>query len=88
MSIGGDTAEYVEVVIEEMLPRGCCGLAEFCDVFCEARVFPVEDARRVLEAARAAWVGIADACGSVRDRRRRSAGGGVARGYGGSSGLY
>ena len=37
-----------------MLPRVAReGLAEFCDVFCEERVFTVEESRRVLEAARA-----------------------------------
>jgi imidazolonepropionase len=45
--------EYVALVVEEMLPRVAAeGLAEFCDVFCEERVFTVEDSRRVLEAAR------------------------------------
>lgn len=50
----GRRAEYVALVTEEMLPRVAEeGLAEFCDVFCEERVFTVEDSRRVLEAARA-----------------------------------
>lgn len=50
----GRREEYVALVAEEMLPRVAAeGLAEFCDVFCEERVFTVEDARRVLEAARA-----------------------------------
>jgi imidazolonepropionase len=49
----GRRAEYVRLVTEEMLPRVADeGLAEFCDVFCEERVFTVEDSRRVLEAAR------------------------------------
>ena len=44
---------YVDLVVEEMLPRVVAeGLAEFCDVFCEERVFTVEESRRVLEAAR------------------------------------
>jgi imidazolonepropionase len=51
--------EYVALVIEEMLPRVAAeGLAEFCDVFCEERVFTVEDSRRVLEAARALGLGL------------------------------
>jgi imidazolonepropionase len=51
--------EYVRLVVEEMLPRVCTeGLAEFCDVFCEERVFTVEDSRRVLEAARARGLGL------------------------------
>ena len=45
--------EYVELVAGEMLPRVASErLAEFCDVFCEERVFTVEESRRVLEAAR------------------------------------
>ncbi len=37
-----------------MLPRVAAeGLAEFCDVFCEERVFTVEESRRILSAARA-----------------------------------
>ncbi|MDQ3744631.1 MAG: imidazolonepropionase [Acidobacteriota bacterium] len=47
-------AEYVDLVINEMLPRVAAeGLAEFCDVFCEERVFTVEESRRVLASARA-----------------------------------
>jgi imidazolonepropionase len=34
------------------------GLAEFCDVFCEARVFTVEESRRILAAARARGLGL------------------------------
>lgn len=50
----GRREEYVSLVVEEMLPRVAAeGLAEFCDVFCEERVFTVEDSRRVLGAARA-----------------------------------
>jgi imidazolonepropionase len=46
-------AEYVDLVIKEMLPRVAAeGLAEFCDVFCEERVFTVEESRRVLASAR------------------------------------
>jgi len=33
-------------------------LAEFCDVFCEERVFTVEESRRVLTAARASGLGL------------------------------
>jgi len=48
----GRIGNYVDIVIHEMLPRVVAeGLAEFCDVFCEPTVFPVEQARRVLEAA-------------------------------------
>ena len=55
----GRREEYVTLVTEEMLPRvDSEGLAEFCDAFCEERVFTVEDSRRVLEAARARGLGV------------------------------
>ncbi len=51
--------EYVSLVVEEMLPRVASErLAEFCDVFCEERVFTVEESRRVLRAARAHGLGL------------------------------
>ena len=51
--------EYLDLVVEEMLPRVAAErLAEFCDVFCEERVFTVEESRRVLEAARAHGLGL------------------------------
>jgi len=55
----GRRGEYVESVVGEMLPRVAAeGLAEFCDVFCEERVFGVDDARRVLGAARSHGLGL------------------------------
>jgi imidazolonepropionase len=52
-------ADYVELVIEEMLPRVAAeGLAEFCDAFCEAHVFDTDDTRRILLAARAHNLGL------------------------------
>jgi imidazolonepropionase len=55
----GRRDEYVGAVVGEMLPRVAAeGLAEFCDVFCEERVFTVEDSRRVLEAARSNGLGL------------------------------
>ena len=53
----GRREEYLKLVIEEMLPRAA-PLAKFCDVFCEPRVFPVDDARRVLEAAKRRGLGL------------------------------
>ena len=53
----GRKDDYVNLVIHEMLPRAA-PLAKFCDVFCEPRVFPVADARRVLEAARTHGLGL------------------------------
>jgi len=55
----GRRPEYVELVAGEMLPRVAAeGLAEFCDVFCEERVFGVEESRRVLAAARSNGLGL------------------------------
>jgi imidazolonepropionase len=53
----GRRGEYLDLVIHEMLPRAA-EIARFCDVFCEPRVFPVEDARRVLQAAGARGLGL------------------------------
>jgi imidazolonepropionase len=49
-----DNAEgYVSLVIDEMLPRVAeKALAEFCDVFCERRVFNLEQSRRILIAGK------------------------------------
>jgi len=48
-----DTDEYVELVIDQMLPRIAKEkLAEFCDVFCERGYFEVEQSRRILTAAK------------------------------------
>ncbi len=50
----GRSEDYVALVIEEMLPRVVAErLAEYCDVFCEAGAFTVEESRRILGAARA-----------------------------------
>lgn len=49
----GRRSEYVDLVIREMLPRVAEEkLAQFCDVFCDPAVFPVSEARAILEAAR------------------------------------
>ncbi len=53
----GRAPDYLKIVIGEMLPRAA-PLAKFCDVFCEPRVFPVEDARRVLLAAKTHGLGL------------------------------
>jgi imidazolonepropionase len=51
--------EWVRIVAEELVPR-CAAerLARFCDVFCEEGVFTVEESRRILQAAKAAGLGI------------------------------
>ena len=46
-----DRAGYIRLVCEEMMPKVKeQGIAKFCDVFCEADTFTVEESRRVLEA--------------------------------------
>ncbi len=51
--------DYVALVIEEMLPRVMDEeLAEYADVFCEERVFTVEESRRILTAARDRGLGL------------------------------
>jgi len=48
-----DADAYTARVIDEQLPAVAeQGIAQFCDVFCEAGVFSVEQSRRVLEAGR------------------------------------
>jgi len=47
----GRTAEYVDLIIREMLPLAK-GKARFCDIFTEKNVFEIEDSRRLLRAAR------------------------------------
>lgn len=47
----GRTAEYVDLIINEMLPA-VKGKARFCDIFTEKNVFEIEDSRRLLKAAR------------------------------------
>jgi len=45
----GRVSEYVDTVVEEMLPRVKeSGLAKFCDVFCEKGVFSIDQSRRIL----------------------------------------
>lgn len=46
--------DYVALVVEEMLPLVAREkLAEYCDVFCEDKVFTIDETRRILRAARA-----------------------------------
>lgn len=50
----GNTAAYARLIIEEMLPAVArARLAEYCDVFCEPKVFDVPSARQILTAAKA-----------------------------------
>ena len=47
---GTDSANYTELVIEEMLPA-VASLARYCDVFCDEGAFSVPETRRILAAA-------------------------------------
>jgi imidazolonepropionase len=54
-----DREAYLRLVIDEMLPAVARqGIARFCDVFCEPGVFSVDEARRVLGAARGHGLGL------------------------------
>lgn len=45
--------EYLSLLIDEMLPRVAAEkLAEYCDVFCEEKVFTNDESRKVLSAAK------------------------------------
>jgi imidazolonepropionase len=48
-----DPDEYVDLVVNEMLPRVTSdNLAEFCDVFCERGYFDIEQSTRILDSAK------------------------------------
>ncbi|HEY0545669.1 MAG TPA: imidazolonepropionase [Pyrinomonadaceae bacterium] len=52
-------ADYVALVINEMLPRVAEEkLAEYCDAFCEEKVFTTDESRRILSAARCHGLGL------------------------------
>jgi imidazolonepropionase len=52
-------AEYVRLIIEEMLPEiARIKLAEYCDVFCEPGFFSVTQSREILTAARSLGFGL------------------------------
>jgi len=49
-----DRSAYIRMIVEELLPEVAReGLAEYHDVFCDAGAFTVEEARLLMEAARA-----------------------------------
>jgi imidazolonepropionase len=51
--------QYVSLIIEEMLPRVAQEkLAEYCDVFCEEKVFTTDESWKVLSAARCHGLGL------------------------------
>ena len=48
-----DRSGYVRLLLDTMLPEVArCGLARFCDVFCETGVFSLEESERILDRAR------------------------------------
>ncbi len=54
-----DRGEYVRLLVEELIPRVAReGLAQFCDVFCDEGYFTVDEARKILQAARNAGLGL------------------------------
>ena len=51
--------QYVSLIIEEMLPAVANQkLAEFCDVFCEEKVFTTDESWKILSAARCHGLGL------------------------------
>ena len=51
--------QYVSLLIDEMLPRVAAEkLAEFCDVFCEQKVFTTDESQQILSAARSQGLGL------------------------------
>jgi len=54
----GRSEEYIDVVVEEMLPQAAKEGACFCDVFCDEGAFTLAQSRRVLEAAKAWSLGL------------------------------
>jgi imidazolonepropionase len=51
--------EYVSLLVEEMLPRIAHEkLAEYCDVFCEEKVFTTDESWKILTAARCHGLGL------------------------------
>jgi imidazolonepropionase len=55
----GNPDDYVDLIVREMLPKVTAEkLAEFCDIFCESKVFTVAQAERVLAAAKHHGLGL------------------------------
>ena len=51
--------QFIELLVAEMLPKVVAqGIARFSDVFCEPGVFTIDETRRILEASRAAGLGL------------------------------
>jgi len=54
----GQSQEYMDMVVKEMLPQAAKEGACFCDVFCDEGAFTLAQSRRVLEAAKALGMGL------------------------------
>lgn len=55
----GKADDYLQIVIDEMLPKVAeQRLAEYCDVFCEPKIFDTRASMRILNAARALNLGL------------------------------
>ncbi len=55
----GDPPGYAALLIDEMIPGVAgAGLAEYCDIFCEPKIFDLETSRRILESACNANLGL------------------------------
>jgi imidazolonepropionase len=55
----GDPSGYAALLIHEMIPAVAeVGLAEYCDIFCEPKIFDLDMSRRILETARNARLGL------------------------------
>lgn len=56
---GERRADYIRLLMDEMLPRvAAAGLARFADIFCEAHVFTVAEARLILARAKQLGFGL------------------------------
>ena len=54
-----DPQAYMDLIVNEMLPAVAAQrLADYCDVFCEPKIFSVASARQVLEKARTLGLGL------------------------------
>ena len=51
--------DYLSLLVDEMLPQVAREkLAEYCDVFCEAKIFSLEESKKLLAAARGYGLGL------------------------------
>ena len=70
--------QYVSLIIDEMLPAIAQEkLAEYCDVFCEDKVFTTDEAWKILIGCPLPWTGFAHSRRSAFTLRRRTTRGGV-----------